>query len=119
MSKHSQFRFGKCLPDMALYQRDETHFDLLVKDDSRLALLGLLAGAVRNDVASDDDIGYQNNEEEEVDTKNVWENVSSRKSKKKKEFKIPKKLLDDSPADDAGVKDIRICQASHCNSSYI
>jgi hypothetical protein len=31
-------------PDMALYHSDNTHYDLLVKDDSRNALLGLLLG---------------------------------------------------------------------------
>ena len=44
MSRHAEFKLGKCVPDMALYHNDESHFDLLVKDDSRLALLGLLAG---------------------------------------------------------------------------
>ena len=46
MSNHAEFKFGKCVPDIALYHRDETHFDLLVRDDSRLELLGLLAGSV-------------------------------------------------------------------------
>ena len=63
MSNHAEFKFGKCVPDIALYHRDETHFDLLVRDDSRLALLGLLAGSVdiepsedsnKNGVSEDD-----------------------------------------------------------------
>ena len=40
-----QVKFGKWIPDMALYHSEESHYDLLVKDDSRLAPLGLLAGA--------------------------------------------------------------------------
>ena len=39
----AEIRFGKWAPDMALYHSDNTHYDLLVKDDSRIALLGLLA----------------------------------------------------------------------------
>ena len=31
--------------DMALYNLKNTHYDLLVKDDSRIAVLGLLGGA--------------------------------------------------------------------------
>ena len=38
-------RVGKLIPDMVLYHSQDTHYDLLVKEDSRLALLGLLAGA--------------------------------------------------------------------------
>ena len=38
-------KIGKHIPDMALYHNEDTHFDLLVKDDSRVAQLGLLAGA--------------------------------------------------------------------------
>ena len=33
------------MPDMALYHSDDSHYDLLVEDDSRLAHLGLLAGS--------------------------------------------------------------------------
>ena len=32
----------KLIPDMFLYHSQDNHYDLLVKDDSRLALLGLL-----------------------------------------------------------------------------
>ena len=43
MAAKAEIRFGKWAPDMALYHSDNTHYDLLVKDDSRIALLGLLA----------------------------------------------------------------------------
>ena len=36
---------GKWAPDMALYHSFDTHYDLLVKEDSRLAQMGLLGGA--------------------------------------------------------------------------
>ena len=42
MSAKAEVRFGKWAPDMSLYHSDNTHYDLLVKDDSRVALLGLL-----------------------------------------------------------------------------
>ena len=44
MVKNAEISFGKWVPDMHLYHSENIHFDLLVKDDSRLALLGLLAG---------------------------------------------------------------------------
>ena len=37
-------KLGKLVPDMALYYSLDTHYDLLVRNDSRLALLGMLAG---------------------------------------------------------------------------
>ena len=42
MAKHAQFPLGT-IPDMALYNEDEVHYDLLVEDDSRLALIGLIS----------------------------------------------------------------------------
>ena len=44
MSKAVEISFGKWLPDMALYHSEDIHFDLLVRDDSRLAQMGPLAG---------------------------------------------------------------------------
>ena len=40
-----EFKFGKPVPDMYLYNYDDSYYDLLVKDDSRIALLGLVAGS--------------------------------------------------------------------------
>ena len=47
MISEAESKLGKLMPDMALYHSDQTHYDLLVKDDSRLALLGLLAEACK------------------------------------------------------------------------
>ena len=41
----SAVNLDKSIPDMALYNLKNTHYDLLVKDDSRIAVLGLLGGA--------------------------------------------------------------------------
>ena len=41
----SEALLGRFIPDMFLYHNEDTHYDLLVKSVSRLALLGLLAGA--------------------------------------------------------------------------
>ena len=46
MAECAEIKFGKWLPNMALYHCEDNHFDLLVKDDSRLALLGLVAGSM-------------------------------------------------------------------------
>ena len=37
MAKNAEISFGKWLPHKALYHSENIHFDLLVKDDSRLA----------------------------------------------------------------------------------
>ena len=56
MSKNAEISFGKWLPDMALYHSENVHFDLLVKDDSRLAVMGPLAGlGLDLDIADSDD----------------------------------------------------------------
>ena len=53
MVSESQKKLGKCIPDVALYHSYETHYDLLVKRDSRLALLGLVTSAVEIDQQMD------------------------------------------------------------------
>ena len=45
MAASAEIKFGKWAPDMYLYHSDDTHYDLLVDENSRLAL-GLLAGKV-------------------------------------------------------------------------
>ena len=64
-------RVGKLIPDMVLYHSQDTHYDLLVKEDSRLALLGLLAGAAsinsqtektKNEVKTNEDNFCENSE---------------------------------------------------------
>ena len=70
-----ELKFGKWIPDMALYHCDETHYDLLVKDDSRLALLGLLAGA-----------------KEEIDDNEGWSTVADKKNGKNKVQKQQDKI---------------------------
>ena len=40
-------RFGKLIPYVALYHSYDSHYALLVKDDCRIALLGVLTGAVK------------------------------------------------------------------------
>ena len=42
MAQYSEFGQGT-VPDMLLYNSDSTHYDLLVKDNSRLAVLGLIS----------------------------------------------------------------------------
>ena len=42
MARYSDFSSGT-VPDMLLYNSDNTHYDLLVQDHSRLAVLGLIS----------------------------------------------------------------------------
>ena len=94
MSKEAEFKFGKCIPDMAVYHKDETHFDLLVRDDSRLALLGLLAGSLNIEpkdtnktIVSDDD--------------DDWVTVITKKRKEPKMSKnVEELLIEDENKDD-------------------
>ena len=82
MAAVAEVRFGKWAPDMALYHCDDTHFDLLVKDNSRIALLGLLGG-----------IAQSKYDGTKIDDE--WELVTNRKVKTKngKEESNNEKLL--------------------------
>ena len=75
---------------MVLYQSDDVHFDLLVKNDSRIALLGLLAG---EEAGKDNLIKIKDNQT----TDDGWHNVKLRKNKMKKPFDNPASIdiLDD------------------------
>ena len=42
MAASAEIKFGKWAPDMFLYHSEDSHYDLLVSDDSRL-VSGLLA----------------------------------------------------------------------------
>ena len=59
------------MPDMALYHSDDSHYDLLVEDDSRLAHLGLIAGS------------SPDNRKESLEI-NAWKKVERKKSSKTK-----------------------------------
>ena len=79
-------KFGKWTPDMALYHSDNTHYDLLVKDDSRLALLGLLAGMKDNKVIEEDikEINKEVTKDDNPthkDSTGDWKKVASKKKK--------------------------------------
>ena len=45
MATSAEVKFGKWAPDMSLYHSLDTHYDLLLSDNSRVALLGLLGKA--------------------------------------------------------------------------
>ena len=82
MASEAEVKFGKWAPDMALYHCDDIHYDLLVKNESRIALLGLLAG--KKDESS--------SENKEVDEKDdAWVKVT----KKGKEIPEEEKLISD------------------------
>ena len=66
---------------MALYHCSENHYDLLVKNDSRLALLGLLAGSV--DEYPKIPVSSKSSIEEWTTVKNKKRNVSKKDSRKK------------------------------------
>ena len=78
VSKESQ-NLGRFLPDVALYHMFETHYDLLVEDDSRIAVLGLLAGSANDD---------SNKVDDSLDVKKeLWTTVTKKTNKSEKKEK--------------------------------
>ena len=67
-------KLGKYIPDMALYHCHNTHYDLLFKDDSRLAVLGFVAGSVEEEhIEKVDEVRKEDN--------NSWVKVHHKKDK--------------------------------------
>ena len=67
------------VPDMNLYHSFDSHYDLLVKDDSRVAVLGPLAGIVEK---KHDDLGA--NKTDENEGWNLVKNTKNKKSKRRR-----------------------------------
>ena len=92
-------KFGKWAPDMALYHSDNTHYDLLVKDDSRLALLGLLAGlkdskGIEENIKGINEGGIKDDNRVHKAKSGEWKKVAF-KAKKKSEDVTDEVLLED------------------------
>ena len=94
----AEMKFGKWIPDMALYHSDDTHYDLLVKDDSRLALLGILAGADEEgeDVALKDMEGGLND----------WQKVEKKNRGMKEKNVMDEELLSEDVIIDDSMNDL-------------
>ena len=105
MVSDTEAKFGKWVPDMALYNQDQTHYDLLVRDDSRIALLGLLARGQKEEMtngATLEEEHEQNDdlEEPEANIDANWQKVEIRKRRSSKDVQIDEKLLtEDVPSD--------------------
>ena len=93
MVAEADAKIGKLIPDMALYHNLDSHYDLLVKDDSRLAFLGLLAGASSHNFENKEASNME--KVDQTDQANTeWETVT----RKRKGMGIPKqaeKLLEE------------------------
>ena len=94
MVQTAEIQFGKWVPDMALYHSENSHFDLLVKDDSRLALLSLLAGTM----------GEKDDSNKLSPRKDVWEAVSNRKRKVNKAKVTEEEILAETETKQAETK---------------
>ena len=96
---------GQWVPDVALYHSHETHFDLLVKDDSRIALLGLLAKSQTVE-------SIQDNKHDDTNLEDDWIVVGGKKwesanpKKHKDESTDNEKLLEEVDSMDVETKDI-------------
>ena len=80
-SSSAEQDLGKVVPDMFLYHSNETHYDLLVRNDSRLAALGPLAGVVldnekEDQVASMKDLEVETEPEKPKVSSEEWETVN-------------------------------------------
>ena len=91
-------KLGKYIPDMALYHCYDSHYDLLVKDDSRLALLGFVAGAGQQE-------DTENVEKVNQEDNNAWVKVQHKKNRMAE--KATEKLLQDIENEDEKEKDIQ------------
>ena len=87
MAGHCEFAPGT-VPDMYLYNSDNTHYDLLVLDNSRLAVLGLISmekDKLQEKVVQEKGIqekGFQEIEDKNVEvkqTKDEWKTVKNGK----------------------------------------
>ena len=71
MTKFSHFPHG-VIPDMALYNNNNSHYDLLVLDDSKLAILGLIGSDVN-----------ETDYPKHVDNEMEWQEIKGNKSETK------------------------------------
>ena len=84
----AETKLGGLVPDMFLYHCEDIHYDLLVKNDSRIALLGVLAGAVhddrnsvRDDSVRDDSVHDDSVHVDKNSVNDDWRIVKNRKRK--------------------------------------
>ena len=102
-------RLGRLVHDMALYHSLDTHYDLLVRSDSRLALLGLLAGGDKETPIKVSDVApvkdpKTNDEAEWVKVKSKKRNSSNDEINEKS--KDDEKLLVEEESNDANNSNI-------------
>ena len=67
-------KLGKLIPDVALYHSFNCHFVLLVKEDSRLALLGLLADSSQANPKEENKVIHKPGDD--------WQKLKNRKKSK-------------------------------------
>ena len=92
MAATAEVKFGKWVPDMSLYHSYETHYDLLIKDDSRIALVGLLAGLQQGETNQVYHADYQHCDNEA----DGWEEVIKKGRKSQKRMETELLLTEDS-----------------------
>ena len=80
------------VPDMYLYNSDQTHYDLLVAENHRLALLGLVGSTAGKKAKAKSDLSQED-----------WKFVSN---KKNKQDASSEELLIDANNDDYDEKDL-------------
>ena len=88
------------VPDLYLYNSDQSHYDLLVAEDHRLALLGLI-GCKRNEEKDTNPKGSPNNTSENP-SDDGWTSVSH----KKKHKNVSDKLLSENQQETYDEKDL-------------
>ena len=88
MSKSSEFDQG-IVPDMLLYNSDNTHYDLLVPDNSRLAVLGFISMGEDKEIKVTEDKKVQEKEAQKVGSQEgQWKTM--------KGFNKPKNVVESS-----------------------
>ena len=107
MSASAHFPKG-WVPDLYLYNSDQTHYDLLVAEDHRLALLGLI-GSKSQKIHEQIVINEENDDLSSVPNNgsvpnDSWQSVDHKKKKKKQV--TPEKFLDESEHEDYDAIDL-------------
>ena len=80
----SSGEIGKWIPDMAVYYSYNSHYDLLVKDESRIAMVGLVAGQ---------DVCYSSRSGKKPDNSFDCKQVPIKKRKLRKDVSFSENLL--------------------------
>ena len=93
MAEAAQFPKG-WVPDMCLYNSDQTHYDLLVAENHRLAFLGLVSGKAEK-VVLNDSADVMDEPTDRAIENHGWKNVEKKKKHENQSDQVLMEDIDD------------------------